>query len=115
MNTNMKPRTVFGILFVVAGLLKLATLWGILHWSWFETMSEGPWAMYFCIFILLWVGAHLIIDSYRRDPSQWLRRSLPSTVQYIMAATSTCIAARRSTVPVSMPSAAASDWICVRP
>ena len=47
MNTNMKPRTVIGVIFVVASLLKLATLWGVLHWSWFETMSEGPWAMYF--------------------------------------------------------------------
>ncbi len=77
MNTNMKPRTIIGLLFVVASLLKLASLWDILHWSWFETMSEGPWAMYFCIFILLYVGVHLIIDSYRRDPDQWLRRPLP--------------------------------------
>ena len=77
MNTSMKPRTVIGVLFVVASLLKLATLWGILHWSWFETMSEGRWAMYFCIFILLCVGVHLIIDSYRRDPDQWLQRPLP--------------------------------------
>ena len=87
MNTNMKPRTVIGIIFIVASLLKLATLWGILHWSWFETMSEGQWTMYFCIFILLYVGVHLIIDSYRRDPDQipadaptrslWLQRPLP--------------------------------------
>ena len=77
MNTNMKPRTVIGVIFVVASLLKLATLWGVLHWSWFETMSEGPWAMYFCIFILLYVGVHLIIESYRRDPNQWLQRPLP--------------------------------------
>ena len=77
MNMNMKPRTVIGALFVVASLLKLATLWGILHWSWFETMSEGRWAMYFCIFILLWVGVHLIVESYRRDPDQWLQRPLP--------------------------------------
>ena len=77
MNTNMKPRTIIGLLFVVASLLKLASLWDILHWSWFETMSEGPWAMYFCISILLYVGVHLIIDSYRRDPDQWLRRPLP--------------------------------------
>ena len=77
MNTNMKPRTVIGIIFIVASLLKLATLWGILHWSWFETMSEGRWTMYFCIFILLYVGVHLIIDSYRRDPDQWLQRPLP--------------------------------------
>ena len=33
--------------------------------------------MYFCIFILLYVGVHLIIDSYRRDPDQWLQRPLP--------------------------------------
>ena len=73
----MKPRTIIGFIFIVASLLKLATSWGILHWSWFETMSEGPWAMYFCIFILLCVGVHLIIDSYRRDPDQWLQRPLP--------------------------------------
>ena len=74
MNTNMKPRTIIGVIFVVASLLKLATLWGILHWSWFETMSEGRWTVYFGIFILLYVGVHLIIDSYRRDPDQWLQR-----------------------------------------
>ena len=73
----MKPRTIIGIIFIVASLLKMATLWGIIHWSWFESMSEGPWAMYFCIFILLCVGVHLIIDSYRRDPDQWLQRPLP--------------------------------------
>ena len=73
----MKPRTIIGILFIVASLLKLATLWGILHWSWFETISEGPWAMYFGIFVLLYVGVHLVIDSYRRDPDQWLQRPLP--------------------------------------
>ena len=42
MNTNMKPRTVIGVLFVVAGLLKLATLWGMRLWSWFDAISEGP-------------------------------------------------------------------------
>ena len=73
----MKPRTIIGIIFIVAGLMKLATMWGILHWRWFETMSEGRWAMYFGIFILLYVGAHLVVDSYRRDPDQWLQRPLP--------------------------------------
>ena len=73
----MKPRTIIGIIFIVASLLKLATLWGILHWRWFETMSEGPYAMYLSIFVLLYVGAHLVVDSYRRDPDQWLRRPLP--------------------------------------
>ena len=73
----MKPRTIIGIFFIVTSLLKLATLWGILHWRWFETLSEGPWAMYLSIFVLLYVGAHLVVDSYRRDPDQWLRRPLP--------------------------------------
>ena len=73
----MKPRTIIGIIFIVASLLKLATLWGIIHWSWFETLSEGPWAMYLSIFVLLYVGAQLVVDSYRRDPDQWLRRPLP--------------------------------------
>ena len=53
MNKNMKPRTIIGVIFILASLLKLATMWGILHWSWFETMSEGKWAMYFSIFVLL--------------------------------------------------------------
>jgi len=73
----MKRRTVIGVIFIVAALLKLATLWGILHWSWFETMSEGRWSMYFSIFILLYVGVHLVVDSYRRDPGQWLQRPVP--------------------------------------
>ena len=73
----MKRRTVIGIIFIVAALLKLATLWGILHWRWFETMSEGRWAMYFSIFILLYVGVHLVIDSYRSNPDQWLQRPIP--------------------------------------
>ena len=73
----MKPRTIIGIIFIVAGLLKLATIWGFIHWSWFETMSEGRWSMYFCICLILYVGVSLIIDSYRRDPDQWLQRPLP--------------------------------------
>ena len=73
----MKPRTIIGVIFIVASLLKLATLWGIIHWGWFETLSEGPWAMYLGVFVLLYVGVHLVVDSYRRDPDQWLRRPLP--------------------------------------
>jgi hypothetical protein len=73
----MKRRTVIGVIFIVAALLKLATLWGILHWRWFETMSEGRWAMYFSIFVLLYVGVRLVIDSYRSNPNQWLQRPIP--------------------------------------
>ena len=73
----MKPRTIIGIIFIVASLLKLATIWGFIHWSWFTQISEQPWVTYFCIFVVLYVGVNLIIDSYRRDPDQWLQRSLP--------------------------------------
>ena len=33
--------------------------------------------MYFSIFILLYVGVHLVIDSYRSNPDQWLQRPIP--------------------------------------
>ena len=73
----MKPRTIIGIIFIVASLLKLATIWDFIHWSWFEQVTEQPWTTYFCIFVVLYVGVNLIIDSYRRDPDQWLQRPLP--------------------------------------
>ena len=73
----MKARTIIGLVLVVGGLVKLATIWGLVHWEWFETMSEGPWSMYFSICLIIWLGAHLIVDSYRRDPDQWLQRPLP--------------------------------------
>ena len=73
----MKPRTIIGIIFIVASLLKLATIWGFIHWSWFAQVTEQPWTTYFCIFVVLYVGVNLIIDSYRRDPDQWLQRPLP--------------------------------------
>lgn len=73
----MRPRTIIGIIFIAASLVKLATIWGFISWSWFSRMTEGKWATYFCICMLLYIGAHLIVDSYRRDPEQWLHRPLP--------------------------------------
>lgn len=73
----MKPRTIIGLVFIVASLTKLATIWGIIEWSWFARESEEPWVTYFCIGLLIYVGVSLIIDSYRRDPDQWLQRPLP--------------------------------------
>ena len=73
----MKPRTFVGFIFIMASLLKLATIWGIIHWSWFVRVTEQPWTTYFCIFVLLYVGVNLVVDSYRRDPDQWLQRPLP--------------------------------------
>lgn len=61
----------------MASLLKLATILGFIHWSWFTQVTKQPWTTYFCIFVVLYVGVHLIIDSYRRDPDQWLQRPLP--------------------------------------
>ena len=73
----MKPRTIIGMIFIVASLLKLATVWGLIHWSWFANITDSPWATYFYIFVVLYVGVNLIVDSYRRDPDQWLQRPLP--------------------------------------
>ena len=73
----MKPRTIIGLVFIVASLTKLATIWGFIKWEWFSRVSEEPWVTYFCIGLLIYVGVSLIIDSYRRDPDQWLQRPLP--------------------------------------
>ena len=73
----MKPRTIIGLVFIVASLTKLATIWGFIKWEWFARVSEEPWVTYFCIGLLIYVGVSLVIDSYRRDPDQWLQRPLP--------------------------------------
>ena len=73
----MKPRTIIGIVFIVASLTKLATIWGIIKWDRFARISEEPWVTYFCICLLIYVGVSLIVESYRRDPDQWLQRPLP--------------------------------------
>lgn len=76
-NKVMKTRTIIGIVLIIASLTKLATIWGLIKWSWFANVSEGPWATYFYICLLIYVGMSLLIDSYRRDPDQWLQRTLP--------------------------------------
>ena len=42
----MKPRTIIGIVFILASLTKLATILGLIKWSWFAKVSEEP--MYLC-------------------------------------------------------------------
>ena len=49
----MKPRTIIGLVFIVASLTKLATIWGIIEWEWFARVSEEPWVTYFCIGLLI--------------------------------------------------------------
>ena len=116
----MKPRTIIGIVFILASLTKLAVIWGFIKWEWFSRVSEEPWTTYFCICLLIYVGVNLIIDSYRRDPDQWLQRLLcllvktasASAAACTMVAMSTSIVASHSTVPVSMLSSEVSEWTC---
>ncbi len=67
-------RTIIGIIFVVAALLKLADLWGIIHLDW---IFQKPWTAYFGPFLLLYIGIELIIYGFNHTPSQWLQRPLP--------------------------------------
>lgn len=55
-------KIIIGIIFVVASLLKLLTLWGMLHISWLERISDEPWAVYGAPIILIIVGADLIYN-----------------------------------------------------
>lgn len=68
----MKRRTIIGIIFIVAALLKLADMWGIIHLN-----LEQPWTAYFGPILLLYVGVELVIYSFKSNPSQWLKRPLP--------------------------------------
>ena len=57
----MKRRTIVGIIFIVAALLKLFHMWGIfnLDWLWWQ-----PWTEYFGPLVLLYIGTELIIYSF---------------------------------------------------
>lgn len=70
----MNRRTIVGIIFIVAALLKLAHMWNIINLEW---LWQKPWPEYFAVFFLLFIGAELIIYSYRSNPGQWLQRPLP--------------------------------------
>ena len=68
----MTRRTIIGIIFIVAALLRLADMWGIIQLNW-----EHSWTEYFGPALLLYIGAELVIYSFNRNPSQWLQRPLP--------------------------------------
>lgn len=70
----MKIRTIIGILCIVAGLWKLANMWGLIENDW---LWQQPWTTYVAPVLLLYVGAITLVNSYRRDPDQWLQRPLP--------------------------------------
>ena len=70
----MKPRTIIGIVLIVAGAWKLANMWGVIENDW---LWRQPWTTYTAPTALIYLGAMVIINSYRRDPDQWLQRPLP--------------------------------------
>ena len=70
----MNRRTIIGIIFVVAALLKLANMWGIIKLNW---LWEHPWPEYFAVFLILYIGVELIIYGFSHDSGQWLQRPLP--------------------------------------
>ena len=70
----MKTRTIIGIVLMVAGAWKLANLWGIIENDW---LWRQPWTMYVAPVALIYLGVLVIVNSYRRDPDQWLQRPLP--------------------------------------
>lgn len=60
-----KFRIIVGIVFVVASILKLATLWGLLHIVWLERAADEAWATYLAPCILIIVGADLIYNGLK--------------------------------------------------
>ena len=70
----MKTRTIIGILLIMAGAWKLANMWGIIENDW---LWRQPWTVYIAPVALIYLGASMIVNSYRRDPDQWLQRPLP--------------------------------------
>jgi len=70
----MKRRTIVGIIFIAAALLRLIDMWGICH---LEFTGQQPWTTYFGVFLVLYIGIELVISSYQQDPDQWLQRPIP--------------------------------------
>ncbi len=71
----MKRRTIVGIIFVVAALLKLVDIWDIMDLEW---LWNQPWKVYIGPLLILYIGIELIISSYQHHPDQWLERPVPS-------------------------------------
>lgn len=58
----MKTKTIFGIIFIVASLIKLASLRHLIHISWLERVSDDPESVYFAPILLIFIGSSFIID-----------------------------------------------------
>ena len=70
----MTKRTFFGIILLVAGLLKLADMWDILNWEW---LWSQPWTEYIAPVLLIYLGGDLIFNGFRHNHDQWLERPVP--------------------------------------
>ena len=68
----MTRRTIIGIVFIVAALIKLADMWGIVHLDW-----NHSWTEYFGPVLLLYIGVELVVYGFNHNPSQWLQRPVP--------------------------------------
>ena len=73
----MTRRTIIGIIFIAATLMKLASMWGIFQLDWFDWLWNHPWTEYLGPVLLLIIGVNLIVSSYERNPEQWLQRPVP--------------------------------------
>ena len=58
----MKAKTIIGIIFIVASLIKLASLFHLIHLSWLERASDQPESVYFAPILLIFIGCAFIID-----------------------------------------------------
>ena len=58
----MKVKTIFGIIFIVASLIKLASLLHLIHVSWLERVSDDPESVYFAPILLIFIGSSFILD-----------------------------------------------------
>ena len=61
----MKLRTLIGIVFVLASLLKLASIWHIIHWAWLERPPQEPWELYFVPVLFILIGINLIYEGIK--------------------------------------------------
>jgi len=46
-------------------------MWGLIHWTLLERISEDPIETYSGVFIILFVGAYLIYESFAKHSEEW--------------------------------------------
>lgn len=85
MKTKSTLRGIMGLILVVASIIKLATMWGIMHLSWLENATQEPGVYYFAIAILIFVGLHLIVEGFKGYlPNSYIVKKLKIVVGIVM-------------------------------